>query len=188
MNIIVTGANGFIGKKIIKRFNNKKNTVWGWDLISNVVDNVKIDYVDINNIESTSAILESFEPDLIIHCAGSADVGKSVENPNLDFDSNVKLTHSLLFCMKKANLNKTRFVFLSSAGVYGNPFELPIKEESLLCPLSPYALHKVMCEDICKYFIKEHGFNIKIARIFSAYGDGLRKQIFWDMNIKYNNT
>ena len=133
-------------------------------------------------------LLEEIKPDIIIHCAGSADIGKSVADPVMDYHGNVTITHNLLFALHKLGLSKTRFVFLSSAGVYGNPIALPVTEDMPLNPLSPYAVHKVMCEDLCKYFINNYGMNIKIARIFSAYGVGLRKQIFWDMYQKVKKT
>lgn len=85
-------------------------------------------------------------------------------------------------------MKHTRFVFLSSAAVYGNPESLPINENAPVKPLSPYAVHKAMCEQLCMYFIRNYGTDIKIARIFSAYGAGLRKQIFWDMYTKQLRT
>ena len=94
----------------------------------------------------------------------------------------------MLFAANELEMADTRFVFLSSAGVYGNPAVLPIKEDAQMNPLSPYALHKVMCEEICFFFIRNYSFDIKIARIFSAYGAGLKKQIFWDMHKKIEET
>lgn len=132
--------------------------------------------------------LIKIRPDIIIHCAGSADVGKSVQNPAVDYEDNVTLTHNLLFAIHKCGLEKKRIVFLSSAGVYGNPKSLPITEDMPLNPISPYAVHKVMCEEMCKYFVANYDMNVKIARIFSAYGTGLKKQIFWDMHNKVVET
>ncbi len=131
--------------------------------------------------------LSIVEPDIVVHCAGCADVGKSVAEPLMDYEGNVTITHNLLFGMNSLGLKHTRFVFLSSAGVYGNPDSLPISEDMPLNPMSPYAVHKVMCEELCKFFKKNHDMDIKVARIFSAYGAGLRKQIFWDMYQKYCN-
>ena len=132
--------------------------------------------------------LEEFVPDIIIHCAGSADVHKSVQNPSMDYQGNVTITHNLLFTLHKLHMEDVRFVFPSSAGVYGNPTTLPITEDTPLNPLSPYAVHKVMCEELCKYFAKNYEMKVRIARIFSAYGPGLKKQIFWDMHSKYLKT
>lgn len=178
--VLVTGAGGFIGKKMALHFIERGYEVVGWDRF-NDDSNFPIEAPNMNKIEEVTQTLAELKPDIIIHCAGSADVGKSVEKPEIDYEGNVTLTHNLLFAMHKCGLEKSRFVFLSSAGVYGNPKSLPITEEMELNPLSPYAIHKVMCEDLCKYFVTNYRADIKIARIFSAYGAGLKKQIFWDM-------
>lgn len=188
LNVLVTGAFGFIGKKLISKFNNDNYNVVGWDLKAGEVDKVTIYKVDLSNYEEVLFSLEQIRPDIIIHCAGSADVAKSVNDPNTDFQGNVIVTHNLLFALHKLNMNLTKFIFLSSAAVYGNPKSLPIKESDDLNPLSPYAVHKVMCESLCNYFCCNYKMDIKIARIFSAYGVGLRKQIFWDMHNKFRIT
>ena len=182
--VLVTGASGFIGRRLALFFLEKQYEVVGWNRIRE--DNVfPIESVDMSSIDSIEKELSLVKPDIIIHCAGSADVGKSVKNPEMDFQGNVVLTHNLLFAMHRLGMKDTRFVFLSSAGVYGNPKSLPITEDMEVNPLSPYAVHKVMCEDLCKYFVKNYGMDVKVARIFSAYGVGLKKQIFWDM---YNKS
>lgn len=186
--VLITGASGFIGSKLLEKFKHEGYDITGWDRIDTNIYGVAVVNVQMNNKDSIVDALRKFNPDIIIHCAGSADVGKSVANPEMDYDGNVTLTHNLLFAMHKCGLEKKRFVFLSSAGVYGNPISLPITEDMPVKPLSPYALHKVMCEDMCCYFKNNYGADIKIARIFSAYGAGLKKQIFWDMHNKVVNT
>lgn len=186
-NVLITGASGFIGNRIGSLFLEKGYHVTGWD--RNTKDSIfVIQKIDMLNEKAMIEGLDQLQPDIIIHCAGSADVGKSVKDPAGDYQGNVTVTHNLLFALHKCGLERKRLVFLSSAGVYGNPTSLPITEDMLLNPLSPYAVHKVMCEDLCHYFIKNYGADIKIARIFSAYGVGLRKQIFWDMHNKLKST
>lgn len=182
--ILITGASGFIGSNLAAYLQKKNHDIIGWDrqLNNQAFYSEEIDLSDDNGVVKA---IENCKPDIIIHCAGSADVRKSVLNPHDDFMGNVVITHNLLFALHKLEMNHTRFVFLSSAGVYGNPQELPIRESALLKPLSPYALHKEMCEKSCEYFHENYNMDIKIARIFSAYGTGLKKQIFWDMYCKY---
>lgn len=186
--ILITGARGFIGSKLTEMFCDNGDIVEGWDLISGDCGNVTVKKVDMGREDDVFSHLKAFCPDIVIHCAGSADVGRSVEYPEMDYHGNVTLTHHLLFGLHKLGLLNTRFVFLSSAAVYGNPVALPITEDMKCNPLSPYALHKVMCEDICEYFSKNYGMDVKVARIFSAYGRGLKKQIFWDMYNKSQKT
>lgn len=185
--VLITGASGFIGYRTARYFFEKGHDVIGWNQSDSQGEFI-IRRIDMLEESRMVEALKSYKPDIIIHCAGSADVGKSVKNPIVDYEGNVTITHNLLFAMHKLGLKGTRFLFLSSAGVYGNPKSLPITEDMPLNPLSPYAVHKVMCEELCKYFIKNYGMNVKVARIFSAYGAGLRKQIFWDMYNKYQNT
>lgn len=182
--VLVTGAGGFIGRKLIELFVQKDYRVHGWDKF----EDEHIECIDMLDNEAVSDALQRWNPDIIIHCAGSADVGKSVQYPDADYAGNVTITHNLLFALHRLKMENTRVVFLSSAGVYGNPVSLPITEDMPCNPMSPYALHKVMCEDMCQYFKENYGMNIKIARIFSAYGVGLKKQIFWDMHVKAEKT
>jgi len=187
MRVLITGSSGFIGNRTARYFCANGHEVIGWDRI-----NIEAEYetvnVDLMNPEEIRSALKLFLPEAIIHCAGSADVGKSVVDPYMDFDGNVAITHNILFALHETGLKDTRFVFLSSAGVYGNPRSLPVTEDAPLNPMSPYAIHKVMCEELCRYFIDNYDMDVKIARIFSAYGAGLRKQIFWDMYQKYRKT
>lgn len=186
--ILITGAQGFIGFKLGQYFYHCGDTVEGWDLTAGSHEYFTVKKVNMEDEAEVLSGLSACQPDIVIHCAGNADVGKSVQYPALDFHGNVTLTHNLLFGLHKLEMTNTRFVFLSSAGVYGNPEKLPITEDMALQPLSPYALHKVMCEDMCRYFIQNYGQDVKIARIFSAYGRGLKKQIFWDMYQKQKKT
>lgn len=190
-SVLITGAKGFIGSSLIKLFTSKKYKVIGWDVDikeTKFKDNDNLKEVDLGNQNLISRELIKDKPDIIIHCAGSADVSKSVRNPDIDFQGNVALTHNLLFGIYKSGITLPKIVFLSSAAVYGNPKKLPITEKAPVNPLSPYALHKVMCEQMCQYFISNYQMNIKILRIFSAYGTGLKKQIFWDMYNKAKLT
>ena len=184
MKILITGIKGFIGNHVMDLFKEKTYDVVGWDIFDGDVIYPICD-VDMLDRKAVETQLNIEKPDLIIHCAGAADVGKSIENPYNDYMVNVTVTHNLLFSLYQVGLLNTRVIFISSAAVYGNPKTLPIIEESELNPLSPYALHKIMCENICMYMRQNFNLDIKILRVFSAYGKGLEKQIFWDMYQKY---
>jgi UDP-glucose 4-epimerase len=185
MKIIVTGSNGFIGNKIGEYFKNLGHEVYGVDR-SESQSSFKTFNVSLLSDESLT-IFRDIKPDLFIHCAGSANVGLSVQKPLLDFESNVQLLYNTL--LNISILDKIpRFLFLSSAAVYGNPEKLPIRENDNLNPISPYGLHKKICEEICTYFKKVKNVDVRIARIFSAYGDGAKKQLLWDLANKAKLT
>lgn len=181
MKILVTGVNGFIGTHIAEKFKKNGHVVTGID-ISEAQNDCITDFhvLDILN-EDVRAALGNIRPDIIIHCAGLANVPFSLEQPMEDFRANTTMVYRLLEGMRQCGLSKSRFILLSSAAVYGQPNRLPIRETDELKPMSPYALHKKMAEDICLYYVNNYNFDIKILRIFSAYGPGLKKQIFWDM-------
>jgi UDP-glucose 4-epimerase len=75
----------------------------------------------------------------------------------------------------------SRLIYLSSAAVYGNPEKLPIQETQSFNPISPYGFHKLMSEQLCMEFFKIYNLPTASARIFSAYGPGLRRQVLWDI-------
>lgn len=179
--VLITGSSGFIGRMMCKKFLEQHFEVTGWDYIQSGNTSFESRIVDMMDYMAVKKQMAIDCPDIVIHCAGSADVAKSVKNPLSDYNGNVTLTHNFLFAIHELGFEDTKFLFISSASVYGNPTKLPIEENAPLNPLSPYALHKVMCEDICFYFVRNYQMDIKIARIFSAYGRGLKKQIFWDM-------
>ena len=127
-----------------------------------------------------AGILKDVQPDACVHCAGRASVGLSIEDPAADFRGNTLLTFELLDALRRS-APKCRFLLLSSAAVYGNPQSLPIREDQPLAPLSPYGFHKRQAELLVQEFADVYGQPGLSARIFSAYGPGLRRQVIWDI-------
>lgn len=186
MKVLIVGINGFIGSHVAEGLSLVGHEVYGIDRTVGIGKyNTEVFDVVCDNI---SEMLRSIRPDVIINCAGHASVPNSIAHPEADLMENTVLVHKILFAIKQLGFVKIRFVQLSSAAVYGNPDCLPISENSEIKPLSPYALHKMMAEDICLYFSKECGIDIKVLRLFSVYGNGLRKQIFWDLYQKYRES
>lgn len=181
--VVITGVNGFIGSYMAQKCLKNVYDVIGVDIGLNSQVN-DINYYQLNLYEgSIDDILRINKPYALIHCAGMADISYSVQHPDSDFASNVIISRKILYSIKEFS-RETIVIFLSSAGVYGNPIQNPINEEHEKNPISPYALHKMLVEDICEYFIRQYGIDIRILRVFSAYGVGLKKQIFWDMGQK----
>lgn len=181
MRILVTGANGFIGNHMVEKFKKEGHLVAGMD-ISATKNNCVTDFYILDILkEDVKEVLHIFRPDIIVHCAGLANVPFSLKQPMVDFQANTTMVYRLLEGMRQCELVTSRFILLSSAAVYGQPKRLPIKETDNLKPMSPYALHKKMAEDICLYYVDNYHLNIRILRVFSAYGPGLKKQLFWDM-------
>lgn len=133
------------------------------------------------------AILAQEKPDAVIHCAGSASVPGSLKQPASDYHNNCVVTFAVLEALR-VHSPQSRFVFLSSAAVYGNPGKLPITEEDPTCPISPYGFHKLQCELMCQEYHEVYKLPTVCLRIFSGYGPGLRRQILWDMCSKLLST
>ena len=188
MKVLITGNNGFIGSRIENSYRQSGVELYGWDIQGVQKKGEPCEQRSLLDFEDVCAVLSAIKPDVIIHCAGNANVNTSVADPMMDLQGNGITTHNLLFSMKKLEMTQCRFILLSSAAVYGNPEDLPITESSRINPLSPYALHKHFAENICFFMARNYGMDVKVLRIFSAYGPGLRKQLFWDMHQKLRQT
>jgi UDP-glucose 4-epimerase len=178
MKYIVIGSKGFIGSHCIDFFRQRSDTVYGCDVV--------VDYTDEQYflLDATNAdfkeIFENHQFDICINCAGAASVPDSIKHPRRDFELNVHLAFSLLDAIRHY-APACKFIHFSSAATYGNPVTLPLKEDSLLAPVSPYGWHKLYSEQVCKEFVSFYNSKIAILRPFSVYGSGLKKQLFWDV-------
>lgn len=128
-------------------------------------------------------LLESARPDLVVHCAGPASVATSLADPAADFDASVVVTFELLDRLRSLR-PPPRVVFISSAAVYGNAPSLPIGENETPRPMSPYGHHKLAGEYLLREFSELFGVPSVSLRVFSAYGEGLRRQILWDVCVQ----
>jgi len=118
-------------------------------------------------------------PSIIVHCAGGASIGASNLHPALDFTDTVSCFNILLeYC--RTNCPDTRLIYISSAAIYGSGYSEPIAEDSDSRPISPYGLHKNLCEQMLQFYGRRDGLKGVCVRPFSVYGPGLRKQLLWD--------
>lgn len=169
MNIIVIGANGFIGSHCLAHFSLRHRV----DAFSRNDDLIRA--------------FSKTEYNVCINASGSANVGFSLQAPETDFELNVANVQRILAAIRLTRQN-CKLINFSSAAVYGNPAKLPVSEQDALQPLSPYGYHKLQSELLLKEY--HDCFHLKTCslRIFSAYGPGLRKQIFWDLYQKVKSA
>ena len=184
--IIITGAGGFIGRALARYFTASGYTVYGLDRL----DSEKAPLSSLAKYiqaELPSPIfrdlLQQWRPDAILHCAGRASVTAAMENPQSDYVDGPALTFDLLENVR-INSPKCIFLLLSSAAVYGEPRFLPVNENVVPQPISAYGFHKWQSELICREFASLFGLRTASARVFSAYGPGLRRQVIWDITRK----
>jgi UDP-glucose 4-epimerase len=185
MKILIIGSKGFIGFHAMEYFKKQNFTVLGCDVVT---DYTSKDYYQIDATNSDyHTLFEKHEFDACINCSGAASVPLSLEFPLKDFNLNTVNVFKILEAIRTYQ-PKCKFVNLSSAAVYGNPTQLPISENVVLQPLSPYGIHKLQAEQIGKEFHDFYAIQTCSLRIFSAYGNGLKKQLFWDLYQKFLNA
>jgi UDP-glucose 4-epimerase len=137
-------------------------------------------YVKLNSTDPDfDSLFENQQFDICINASGAGNVGMSLTDPLNDFTLNTHNVIKILEAIRKFNKN-CKFLNLSSAAVYGSPNKLPISEDHPLQPLSPYGFHKVFAEQLCKQYFTFYNLSTCNLRVFSAYGNGLKKQLFWD--------
>jgi UDP-glucose 4-epimerase len=171
MRILITGGAGFIGSHLTRR----------WSEVSSVVvlDNLRtgfqgnLDGVDVEfingDIKDTTVVERCMRGvDIVYHLAAMVSVPESVESPEACVMENVQGTLNLLKAAKAEGVR--RFIFASSAAVYGNNPDMPKTEDMLPEPKSPYAITKLDGEYYLDFFQKHHGLSTASLRFFNVFG------------------
>jgi UDP-glucose 4-epimerase len=125
-------------------------------------------------------LLREFDVTTVFHLAGGASVPDSVRNPFCDFTSSIPGTVKLVTDLIR-HRPSAHVLFVSSAAVYGNPTSLPVSEDAPVAPISPYGIHKATSEFVLQHYARLYDLRVSVLRVFSAFGPGLRKQLFWDL-------
>lgn len=193
LNILITGANGFIGRHLTNYLNNLGYNISciGHNLNDkiNISDNGYLKNWISGDINQTNLqkVYSKQKPDLIFHLAGGATVSQAEKNPEEDYFKNVTSTYELLEHIR-LNSPQVKLVLASSASVYGANFSVPIKEDDKIEPCSVYGKNKRKAELLCQHYLKTHNINYSIIRFFSVYGPGLKKQLLWELSMRlYKN-
>ena len=183
MKILVTGGTGYIGSHTAVELLNSGDEVVIVDNLANSKKEVlnrikkitgktaKFYEADIRDSAKLDEIFANEKPDSVIHFAGLKAVGESVAKPLEYYDNNLIGTIKLLEIMK--NRGVKNLIFSSSATVYGDPSELPLKETSRIGVgiTNPYGWTKFMIEQILRDLaLSDPSFNITILRYFNPIG------------------
>ncbi len=123
------------------------------------------DAADENMVEG---VIETHGVKSILHFAGSVVVPDSMRNPLAYYRNNTMTTRSLLNAAVKGGVN--RFIFSSTAAVYGNPDQVPVPEHAPTRPMSPYGSSKLMTEIMLHDVASAHGMNYVVLRYFNVAG------------------
>jgi UDP-glucose 4-epimerase len=174
---LVTGGAGFIGSHLVKALVSRGFSVRVLDDLSRgslrsldpVLDSIEFVRGDVRDGGVVAGLVRGV--DVVVHLAALVDAFESLSNPRLYSDVNVGGTLNL--CIASGNV-KT-FVYASSAAVYGEPVEVPVREDHPLNPINPYGASKVAGEAYVKTYSNIHGYRPVILRIFNVYGPGQTK-------------
>ncbi len=159
-SVLVTGGNGFIGTHLCRLLHNNGHSVISLDIVHTGNHPWECLTADIRD----SMHLE--EVDWIVHLAAQISVPLSVDNPDETLSINVDGTSSIIRAAEAASVKK--IIFASSAAIYGDCEEIPIPESAPLTPQSPYAVSKIVGEEL----IKRSKIQTCSLRFFNVYGPG----------------
>jgi len=172
MNVLVTGGAGYIGSHAVKILSDAGYTVVCLDsLVKGHREQVTggVFYEGrVEDKELVKKICSSHDIDAVMHFAAYSLVGESVEMPLKYYRNNVCNTLSLVEALIASGVDK--FIYSSSAGVYGQPEEIPIPEDSPTLPTNPYGMTKLMVETMLRDLSKSYRFNFVSLRYFNAAG------------------
>jgi GDP-4-dehydro-6-deoxy-D-mannose reductase len=172
MKILVTGANGFVGRHLVEALlvDNFFTKIVTLSKSDSSFWNGKIrNYIlDIQNEKEVLDIFIREEPDFIIHLAANSSVALSWKDPKGTMVNNLKLTESILKGMVGSKC-KAKLIFVSTAEVYAFSKQ-PLRENGALDPSNPYALSKIACEQKIKEYYENFQIDYIIARPFNHIG------------------
>jgi UDP-glucose 4-epimerase len=173
---VVTGANGFIGRNLVAHL-----VAGGWTVLA-------VDKVPCEGLAAESVILDVRTPGglaplldrdtVLFHLAACADIRFSLKHPRDDFDNNVR---GLFETLEAARQRSSRVLFNSTASVFNADNPLPWVETGLARPMSPYAAGKLAGEAYCYAYHRCYGVDVRIARLFNAYGVGMTRFAIYDL-------
>ena len=172
MNILVTGGAGYIGSHTAKALANA-----GFDPV--VLDNLSMGHAanvkwgpliqaDLSDAAAVRQVLKDHKIEAVIHFAGSAFVGESMQYPRRYFRNNTVNTLNLLDAMSEQGVR--RFVFSSTCATYGNPEQVPMSENHPQRPVNPYGDSKLFIERMLRWSGEAEKLPWIALRYFNAAG------------------
>jgi UDP-glucose 4-epimerase len=173
MTVLVTGGAGYIGSHTVRALVDAGANVVVIDNLSTgfshfLPEGVPLFIGDAADENLVEGVIAAHNVGSIIHFAGSVVVPDSMRDPLGYYRNNTMTTRNLLNAAVRCNIS--RFIFSSTAAVYGNPDQMPVAEEAPTRPLSPYGSSKLMTEIMLHDVATAHGMNYVVLRYFNVAG------------------
>jgi UDP-glucose 4-epimerase len=170
--ILVTGGAGYIGSHTIKQLGE-----CGYDLViydnlstgtANAITYGQLVVGDLADRQQLTQVFADYKFDAVLHFAASISVPESLIKPLAYYSNNTANTLNLLHCCQQFGVNK--FIFSSTAAVYGQPTTNPITEDTIPQPLNPYGSSKLMSEQLIRDYATASDLKYVILRYFNVAG------------------
>ncbi len=174
MNVLVTGAAGYIGSHAVRAILAQGHQVVALDNLQRghqaaLPPKVPFVQMDVRDTQQLAEVIKRHRVDCVMHFAAFALVGESVEQPLLYYHNNTFGTHSVLSAMSQTDCRK--FVFSSTCSTYGEPTIIPIREDTPQMPVNPYGASKLFSERIALDLRQSlPGFSCALLRYFNVAG------------------
>ncbi|OQW58720.1 MAG: UDP-glucose 4-epimerase GalE [Proteobacteria bacterium SG_bin9] len=173
MTVLVTGGAGYIGSHTVRALVDAGESVVVIDNLSTgfsafLPESVPLFIGDAADENLVDGVIDAHGVDAIIHFAGSIVVPESMRDPLGYYRNNTMTTRNLLSAAVRHSVN--RFIFSSTAAVYGNPEQIPVPEHAPTRPTSPYGSSKLMTEIMLHDVAAAHGLNYVVLRYFNVAG------------------
>lgn len=175
MKLLVVGGAGYIGSHMVQHLINADHDVVVADNFSTGLRDAlvaaglsEVAALDIADAKALSALFSLHHFDAVLHFASFIQVGESVSEPGKYYANNLAATLTLLQAMVQAGVK--RFIFSSTAAVYGDPVYVPIDEAHPKSPINPYGRSKWMVEQMLEDFDRAYGLKSVCLRYFNAAG------------------
>ncbi len=173
MTVLVTGGAGYIGSHMVLELVDAGERVVVLDNLSTgfawaVAEGAPLIVGDTGDQALVARLIRQFRIEAIIHFAASIVVPDSVRDPLAYYRNNTVNSRALIECA--VNNGVRRFIFSSTAAVYGNPAEIPVQEDAPTQPISPYGWSKLMSEVMLGDAGRAHGLSHVILRYFNVAG------------------
>src|SRR3954471_64241 len=173
MTVLVTGGAGYIGSHMVHALVEAGESVVVIDNLStgfstSLPEGVPLFIGDAADENLVEGVIAAHGVESIVHFAGSVVVPESMRDPLAYYRNNTMTTRNLLNAAVKCGVE--RFVFSSTAAVYGNPDRMPVSEDAPTRPLSPYGSSKLMTEIMLHDVAAAHGMTYVVLRYFNVAG------------------